>query len=209
MRVTYLQKQRTASGSGGRLSWSRPLATENGNLKAVLGLLIFSVFSFFLSFGIVWVAIMGWQNPLGTPEEEKTLEELARADSLRAVEMALAQEITAMEKRYAQLQNASDSLKKEIDSRSGMIKQLEQEIALLEGKTAGLEEERIKALSGIVAGLSKENLKQFTENTDLNLLVEILLRASPRKARDILDAMEPRKAARVAEKMARVKRNKG
>ncbi|RME00546.1 MAG: hypothetical protein D6814_03305 [Calditrichaeota bacterium] len=185
----------------------RPIAgSEAGNLKAALAIIVFSFISFFVSFGTVWIALIGFKNPLQDQVPEETAKNLARADSLRVQEMALLQDI---EKRKSELQKLTflgDSLEQEITSRKKIIGKLDREIERLKQQLGNTEDDRVKKLAAIIAGLSEENLKKVTDNMDVNLLVSIVLNLSPKKAQNILNAMEPRRAALVAQKMAQIKK---
>ncbi len=178
---------------------------QQGNVKAAIAVILFSMVSFVLTFALMWIALVGFQNPFVDPSEEKTVEDLARADSLRAVESILQQDIQRQQKELERLQAMADSLKQEIDSRDRVVKRLEQEIERLQSQLAGVGDERLKLLANIIAGLSEENLKKVTENMDIKLLVSIVLNLSARKAQTILNAMEPRRAAIVAKEMARIR----
>jgi len=179
---------------------------EHGNIKAVLAILVFSMFSFVVSFAGVWIALVGLNNPFTDGTAEQTLEELARSDSLRALEMKLEQDIAAKKEFLQRLQVLVDSLESEISSRERVVKSLENEIDRLRSQLVGTEEERLKKLANIIAGLSEENLKKITENMNIDLLVSIVLNLSPRKAQTVLNAMEPRRAARVAQRMTQIKK---
>ncbi len=174
-------------------------------MKAAIAVILFSMISFVLTFALMWITIVGPQNPFSDQVEEQTLEDLARADSLRAVESILEQDIQKQLEELQRLQAMADSLKQEIDSRDRIVKQLEQEIDRLQAQLASAGDERMKILANIIAGLSSENLKKVTENMDVNLLVSIVLNLSARKAQNVLNAMEPRRAAIVAREMAKVK----
>ncbi|MDQ7062630.1 MAG: hypothetical protein Q9P90_00120 [candidate division KSB1 bacterium] len=174
-------------------------------MKIAVSVILFSMLSFVLTFAVMWLAIVGPQNPFVDQTEEQTLQDLARADSLRAIESKLEQEIVIQQEELQRLQGLADSLKQEIDSRDRIVKKLEQEIQRLQSQIAGVGDERLKMLANIIAGLSPENLEKITENMDVNLLVSIVLNLSPRKAQNVLNAMEPRRAAIIAREMAKIK----
>ncbi len=182
-----------------------PFQSERGDLRAALAVIIFSMASFVVTFAIVWISLVGFQNPFQDAAEEQTVQDLARADSLKAVESYLVQEISAQRNQLNRLQSVADSLQAEIDQRDRTVKKLEAEIKRLREQVAGVGDERMKQLAKIVAGLSEENLKKITENMDIQLLVSIVLNLSPRKAQTVLNAMEPRRAALVAKEMARIR----
>ncbi|HHL73652.1 MAG TPA: hypothetical protein ENJ29_14185 [Bacteroidetes bacterium] len=178
---------------------------EQGNAKVALGLVIFSFFSFVMTFGTIWIALIGFENPFEDKGAELTGAELARADSLRAAELAMQQKIIMLQEEAERLALLRDSLNTEISSRQDVVKKLESEIARLAGQVGGEGKERIGKLAGIVAGLDASNLKTVTNNLDVDLLVTLVLNASSRKARVLMNAMDPARAAQVAEKVARIR----
>lgn len=167
--------------------------------------MIFSMISFVVTFASMWVVLVGFKNPFSDKVDETTVQDLARSDSLRAVELRMLQEIEAKKKVLEQLNFIADSLGKELSSREKTVKSLDAEIERLKNQLSGTEEERLQKLANIIAGLSQENLKRITENMDISLLVSIVLNLSPRKAQVVLNAMEPRKAAMVAREMTRIR----
>lgn len=178
---------------------------ENGNIKVILGVLIFSLISFVITFGTIWLALIGPKNPFVDQGPELTKAELARADSLRAVEMALAQEINNLKEKKSRLHQSADSLAAEIDSQERLMQGLKDELVRLGSQMGGEKAERMKKLSGIVSGLSDANLKRITEDLDVQTLVSLVMNSSGRRAKAIMNAMDPKRAAVVAREMSRIK----
>ncbi len=178
---------------------------EQGNIKVALGLIIFSFFSFVLTFGTIWVALIGFENPFVDNGADLTAEELAYADSLRAAELAMEQKIIMLQQEAERLSSLRDSLKAEISTRENLIAQLEGEIRRLASQVGSEGKDRFEKLAGIVTGLDAGNLRTVTNNLDVDLLVTLVLNTSARKARVLMNAMDPARAAQVAEKVARIR----
>lgn len=178
---------------------------EQGNIKAFVAVIVFSMLSFALSFGGAWVALVGMKNPFSDLVSENTAAELATTDSLRAAQMALRQEFNMLKAAIDSLNLTSDSLNTEIASRQNMVKQLEEEIGKLDGNLDVEGRERAKKLAGIVAGLSRPMILKITKSMNVEILASLVLNTSARKAQAILDAMDPAKAAKVAEVLAMAK----
>lgn len=156
---------------------------ENGNIKVILGVLIFSLVSFVITFGTIWLALIGPENPFVDKGPELTQEELARADSLRAVEIAMRQEIATLKKQKSRLNKSSDSLATEIDSQEKLVQGLKDELVRLGDQMGEEKAERMKKLSGIVSGLSDANLKRITEDLDVQTLVALVMNSSGKRRR--------------------------
>lgn len=179
--------------------------SQNGNIKVVLGILIFSAISFVITFGTVWLALVGPENPFEEKGPQLTKAELARADSLHAIETAIRQQIKSLEKKKARLNKSADSLSNKITLHTKSVQGLKNELARLGKQVGEQKKERMKKLSGIVSGLSDTNLKRITEDLDVQTLVSLVMNASGKRAKTIMNAMNPKRAAIVAREMARIK----
>lgn len=178
---------------------------QAGNIRVVLLLLVFLLFSTVVSFGGVWIMFFGFKKPFHDEGARKTAEDLSGADSLRAVELVLRQDLGNLENHITQLSTRYDSLTQAIEARRRTIAQMEAEIRDLNGQLEKASKQRLQKLAGIVAGLSKETLRSMSEILDDSTLALLVNLATPRKAQAILDAMHPEKAARVAAALARLK----
>ncbi len=179
--------------------------SQNGNVKAVLGILIFSAVSFVITFATVWLALIGPENPFVEKGPQRTRAELARADSLRVVENAIRQQIKVLEKRKNRLNKSADSLTARIAQHTKSVQSLRDELTRLAGQVGKQKKERMKKLSGIVSGLSDSNLKRITEDLDVQTLVSLVMNSSGKRAKTIMNAMNPKRAAIVAREMSRIK----
>ena len=179
--------------------------SQGGNIKVVLGIFIFSAFSFVVTFGNVWLALVGPENPFAEKGPQLTLAELARADSLHAVESAMRQQIKSLEKQKKRLNKSADSLSTEITQFTKSVQGLKDELVRLGSQVGKQKKERMKKLSGIVSGLSNTNLKRITEDLDVQTLVSLVMNSSGKRAKTIMNAMDPKRAAIVAREMSRIR----
>ncbi|KAA3615462.1 MAG: hypothetical protein DWQ05_14015 [Calditrichaeota bacterium] len=178
---------------------------EAGKLQVILGVLIFSFISFIVTFGTMWLALIGPTNPFIDKGAELTKAELARVDSLRVVEQAILQQIESLENHKSKLNKSADSLITEINSHAKSITGLKDELTRLGSQVGEEKKERMKKLSGIVSGLSDVNLKRITEDLEVPVLVSLVMNSSGKRAKTIMNAMNPKRAALVAREMSRVK----
>lgn len=153
--------------------------------------------------------IIGPENPLAERGGPMTEEDLARADSLKAIELVLEQDIEGLKKnidvlngKKSVLSRQTDSLNNAINSSNAVAAQLKDQIDELSGKKDMESQARMKKIAGLVAGLPVQTIKELSERLNLGILTRLVSSTSAQNAKTILTAIDPRTAADITKKMA-------
>lgn len=120
-------------------------------------------------------------------------------EELRKEKQRLAQKEAELAKKEAFVQGLEQGLQ----VRAKELIALEQRLYALSLQAEKTRDERIKALVGVYENMEPEQAAQAIEGMDTNLAVTLFLRMRKREAGRILEAMDPQKASKISESLAK------
>jgi len=184
---------------------------EKGKQKLSLTPLLFLLFSFPLIFLITYLILYGPTFPVeirwkGTDTSDQYVDNTrALSDSVAILDSILADLKLMIKDKQQQLSEGQRELR-ELEKRKRAI---EEEVAR---KTAELESlnlaigeaklKRAKRMAAILSSMPSEEIDSLLIELDDDAIVEILAQARERQAATILSAINPKRAAKIAKKMA-------